>query len=251
MMSRRFTLIELLVVIAIIAILAAMLLPALNLAREHAKSVKCAANLKQIGTGVTFYADAYDGWLPIKQKAGTDSIQGQYTAAWKYEIAPYLGLNIASNYYNGDQRMGNGIFLCPSFQIGPYNAGNLAPSVLGGYGWNYMYAGFDDGDTTAFKRVRQKMSAMKKPSQTVLCGDAEAPDMPAPGTSTANWTRVLFPSNTSNPLADNSELRGVRHQRKINFTWGDGHSAPMRFEELLNKGKVDGHTEDFYFKFDK
>ena len=59
-----FTLIELLVVIAIIAILVAMLLPALRLAKDAAKTITCLSNQKQTGIGFFAYADDNDGWLP-------------------------------------------------------------------------------------------------------------------------------------------------------------------------------------------
>lgn len=59
-----FTLIELLVVVAIIAVLVAVLLPALNQARATAKTVTCMSNLKQIGTAMLMYADEHHGWTP-------------------------------------------------------------------------------------------------------------------------------------------------------------------------------------------
>lgn len=68
----RFTLIELLIVIAIIAILASLLLPALNRARESAKTIKCAANLKQFNTGSAMYADYSKGYcVPLRTRLGT------------------------------------------------------------------------------------------------------------------------------------------------------------------------------------
>lgn len=64
-MKKQFTLIELLVVIAIIAILAGMLLPALNKARAKARAITCSGNLKQIGTGYIMYTDDNNGRVPL------------------------------------------------------------------------------------------------------------------------------------------------------------------------------------------
>jgi len=91
-MKRSFTLIELLTVIAIIAILAGMLLPALNKARDRARAVQCVSNMKQIGTLEQMYtADNKDYVCPTRCMGGDTGPYSDTGSNWWYRLAPYMG----------------------------------------------------------------------------------------------------------------------------------------------------------------
>jgi prepilin-type N-terminal cleavage/methylation domain-containing protein/prepilin-type processing-associated H-X9-DG protein len=155
-MKKPFTLIELLVVIAIIAILASMLLPALNQAREKAKTIKCAANLKQAGLVFAFYSDSYDDRIPLRLGLSGLAPELRSCPVW-YETMYNANLIPDSETAGGIQVGRNTIFSCPNMTQ-PVNTSNHWL----GYGINAV----------TFWKTFRKLSKIAQPSARMLLSDS-------------------------------------------------------------------------------
>ena len=169
--KRHFTLIELLIVVAIIAILAAMLLPVLNQARERGKSVNCVNNLKELGLGVGMYEGDHNDHLPPiaggngggTRPVWTQALMGPNPAAPSEPYSHCLGMTVG-------RYASNRLFRCPSM-YGSYDL--TATAAGGGAGWwvSNPHYGVNEWLYTRTSGQSFKLGFFRKPSKKIFLAD--------------------------------------------------------------------------------
>ena len=210
-MKKKFTLIELLIVISIIAILAALLLPALNKAGEKAREISCVNNLKQVMLSEQFYASDYNDQMPL-------IVTGRWGILYWPEI-------LSTNRYVRNTK----IYNCPSNQTKPspnWNVYGMWRAANSGYGdktWKDRIdelGGFVDIKASP-ESICYRSNRIRQPSATVIFADSV--QIPG-GKQIAYWA--------SQEYLDGNKAVHTIHSTRANVAFADGHAGGNTAEQL-------------------
>jgi len=227
--GRAFTLVELLVVIGIIAILVSLLLPSLNKAREQARSVKCASNLRQIGLAVNMYINATKGYFPYPTTTQGEQ-QLWYTAIDQYMVSnPNANRNGSGSatgqrtYHEGKQ--------CPVWDefngdVGVSNVQAVGKESAKTYKMNsHLRRRFPT-------RNHAKAAWIHRTTEFVLIGDATSLDVT--GDHPDPTQNIKESNDLSFEVGDPTQQAGPcpRHNKGANILFVDGHVDLIKLKTI-------------------
>ena len=232
-----FTLIELLIVIAIIAILASLLLPSLNRARDQARKIQCVGNLKQLGVGSLMYSNDYNDWF-----AGPDSslyVGGVActirTSNWVTLVMGYVDnrVNDWTSYkryyqYNGTAFKGGGVVRCPAMTL---TLTNGVADVSARYNFiSYMMMGRmgDVNNGAGYGLNGVMISKIKKTSDVAMFLDGPG-DANRCGSNTTQYRFFDGITGSYTKTRIVAELVEYAHNRSANVVMTDGHVVTYRY----------------------
>lgn len=257
MRNKAFTLVELLVVISIIAILMAILAPAVVGARRQAKKAFCLNNLRQLGLAAGNYAQNNDDYYPIAQYSRQENASTSYMYCWDFTQVIENGKSkiIPGLLWEGETTAS--VQQCPSYKTGddwsdaPYTGYNYNTSYIG-HGQGESVSGAYSGSVVTNPTIPgdigivlpAKITQVKKPAICALFGDGQFYN----GADKFMRSLWYWDGDYDMGILRAAGTQGYRHNKMTNVAWCDGHASSQKEIYTNSTNNVRARIESYNAK---